>query len=389
MRFIQQLMILVLAAGSLTPAAPSRAAGLGVDTAVAAAPDTALAAEIFGLPGPVELVRDQAPVPGWTVLVSGRVAGYLASTWEVSKSVGYSGQPIEILVGVSSDARIVGARLIRHNEPILTLGISTEDIARYVDAFAGLDLKQPHASTFDSRADLPDIITGATVSTGVIRDAILRTARVVANAHAILGGGVDRIDRVSFEQRGWEQLMTSGALKRTTVSLDTAHDALAAAKLPPPTGNGAFLDMWVSVLDPPTIGKSLLGQQGYTRAMASLGPGQFALFVASRGLHSHRGTGWRKTGEFDRIRLIQGDEAVVFNKDDYRRIDTLATRDAPKLKEMSLFRVPADRIDPARPFLVEVIARRKSTDGEVLMRIPLDYVLPAEFLLARQQLPEH
>ena len=39
--------------------------------------------------------------------------------------------------GVTPDAKIAGAELMRHNEPVLTLGISTEDIAAYVSGFAG------------------------------------------------------------------------------------------------------------------------------------------------------------------------------------------------------------------------------------------------------------
>ena len=44
-------------------------------------------------------------------------------------------QPVD--AGAEYAERIAGAELMRHNEPILTLGISTEDIANYVSAFAG------------------------------------------------------------------------------------------------------------------------------------------------------------------------------------------------------------------------------------------------------------
>ena len=63
---------------------------------------------------------------------------------------------------------------------MLTLGISTEDIAAYVSGFAGVDLTREQVTAFGVRSDLPDVISRATVSTGVIRDAILRTARTIA-----------------------------------------------------------------------------------------------------------------------------------------------------------------------------------------------------------------
>jgi len=69
---------------------------------------------------------------------------------------------------------------MRPNEPAPTPGISEADIAACVDAIAGLALVKPVVSAFAERADPPPVIARATVSAGVIRDAILRTARAVA-----------------------------------------------------------------------------------------------------------------------------------------------------------------------------------------------------------------
>ena len=70
---------------------------------------------------------------------------------------------------------------MRHNEPVLTLGISDADIAAYVDGFRGHDMSRPAAES----QDLPEVISRATISTGVIRDGIMRTARVLAAAEAL------------------------------------------------------------------------------------------------------------------------------------------------------------------------------------------------------------
>lgn len=66
----------------------------------------------------------------------------IGSTWELASSTGYSGLPLEVLVAVAPDGTIAGAQLMRHNEPVLTLGISDADIAAYVDGFAGYDTAQ-------------------------------------------------------------------------------------------------------------------------------------------------------------------------------------------------------------------------------------------------------
>ncbi|MCC6519694.1 MAG: protein NirI, partial [Tabrizicola sp.] len=145
----------------------SRAEGLIADDALAVtAPTAEQAAMLLGLQGPVQVARIDEGVPGWTVSQGGEIKGQIGSTWEIAGSVGYSGRPLDVLVAVSPQARIVGALLVRHNEPVLTLGISDADIAAYVAGFKGFDLAAPVPDT----SALPPVISRATVSTGVIRD---------------------------------------------------------------------------------------------------------------------------------------------------------------------------------------------------------------------------
>lgn len=347
-----------------------------------ARPDAALARALLGAEGPVTLAREGESPPVWAVTGPQGPLGYIASTWEVAGSVGYSGKPIDILVAVTPEARIAGARLMRQSEPVLTLGISEDDIAAYVDGFAGVDLTRPAVSAFAAREGVPEVIARATVSTGVIRDAILRTARAVALGRGLIAGQGQRIDRVSFERRGWRALLDTGAVATATVSRDRAREALAGAKVPVPEGQGPFLDLALALVDPPTIGRSLLGQRRYTRAVGGLGQGDAAILVASRGIHSHRGHAWRQSGVFERIEVIQGEETIPLTEDDFLRIDALAAEGAPEFREISVFRLPGERFDPARPFRIEVTAARPAGDGgEAVLTAALDYALPAEFLL--------
>ena len=85
-----------------------------------------------------------------------------------------------------------------------------------------------------------------------------------------------------------------------------AAQGLAGARVPVPEGEAPFIDLYAALIDPPTIGRNILGQQQYTRAVGALGPGETALFVASRGLFSHRGTAWLREGVFDRLAVVQG-----------------------------------------------------------------------------------
>ncbi|GAB4387088.1 4Fe-4S binding protein [Albidovulum sp.] len=369
-------LLVRLCAATIAVAGPTGL--LPADAITVATPTPEQAARLTGLAPPLRLIREDGPVPGWSVIAGGAVRAYLGSTWELSGSVGYSGRPIDILFALSPGAEVIGAMLVHQEEPILTLGISEADIAAYVGGFAGLKLDQPRAMR---EAALPDIISRATVSTGVIRDSILRSARTLALGRGLMaaGGG---IDRVRFEPRNWEALAASGALAHRHVSMSEAHEALKGGRMPPEPGPGTFLDLWVALIDPPTIGRSLLGQQVFTSIMGAIGLEDTVLFVASSGLHSHRGIAWRKDGVFDRLIVRQGETVLTFTADDFTRIDRLAPPDAPDFKEISAFRMRAGAgFDPTAPFTVEVRATRQAASGEVVFPIALDYRLPAEFVL--------
>ncbi len=365
----------------LSPLAVLAGGLIADDTLAVTAPTPEQAAELLDLSGPVQLSRIDQGVPGWQVSQAGRVAGHIGSTWEISTTVGYSGRPLDVLVAISPQARITGALLVRHDEPVLTLGISDADIAAYVAGFRGFDL----AATGPAEG-LPDVISRATVSTGVIRDGILRTARTLAIGRGLMAGG-GGIDRLSYQPLGWDQLLGLGALAEVRVTMAEAAKALAGAKVPVEPGDGDFLRLWAGVIDTPTAGKNLLGQREFTRAIGNLGAGGSVLIVMSQGLQSHRGTDWTRTGAFDRLTVVQGETRWQPGAGDYQMVKHLALENVPQLKEISLFALPA-LIDPTQPFTLEVRATRPTERGEVAMTVALPYTLPDAFRLAAPTEPE-
>ncbi|MFN4192781.1 MAG: 4Fe-4S binding protein [Tabrizicola sp.] len=364
-------------------ASPAGGEGLMADDALSVTPPTpAEAAALLDLAGPVQVVRISEGVPGWSVRKDSRVVGEIGSTWEIAGSVGYSGRPLDVLVAVSPEARISGALLVRHNEPVLTLGISDRDISAYVAGFRGFDLAAPEPDT----SALPPVISRATVSTGVIRDGILRTARTLAIGRGLIRAG-DGVDRLTYTPATWDQLLGMSALAEVRVSMTEAAQALAGAKVPVEPGEGDFLHLWAGVIDTPTVGRNLLGQQDFTRAVGNLGAGGPALIVMSQGVQSHRGTDWKKSGVFDRLTVVQGDTRWQPTDDRYQMLRALKLPDAPKMKEISLFALPP-QIDPTRPFTLELRATRPTATGEVAMTVALAYALPDTFRLAAPPEPE-
>jgi NosR/NirI family nitrite reductase transcriptional regulator len=124
--------------------------------------------------------------------------------------------------------------------------------------------------------------------------------------------------------------------------------------------------------------------------MASLGAGDSALFIASTGLHSHRGTGYRTTGVFERLELIQEDKTIRLQKEDYLRLDKVALPGTPPFKELSLFRLmAATSFDATQPFRIEVSAERERLDGTIAaLRVPLAYELPRHYVVQNDAVVE-
>lgn len=374
------LLLAVAASGAGAP--PASAQGLhGAvipdDAIEAAVPDPALAAALFALPEGDQptLSRTETPVPAWRVDSGGATVGLIGSTWELAGSTGYSGRPLDVLVAVTPDGRIAGARLMRHNEPVLTLGISDADIAAYVDGFRGHDMSRPAAES----QDLPEVISRATISTGVIRDGIMRTARVLAAAQ---GGGKGGIDRVSFAPADWAALEAAGALAHVRVSMADAARAMPGAQPPITPSDAPWLELWTGLIDTPTVGRNLLGQQALTAVAGQLGPGEALLAILSRGNQSHRGTDWKRSGRFERIEIAQGDVRLTPAADSYTQVARLPIAGAPETKERSVFRINADPatggIDVTRPFRVTVTTGRSGAT----LPVSAEVTLPEAFRLA-------
>ncbi|MDQ2091778.1 NosR/NirI family protein [Marimonas arenosa] len=378
MRILLATLMLIAGLWTLATPVPVFAQhGAPVDFKAPIAPDQNVAAELMGVQTPVVVTRQDDGVPGWEIAKDGTVLGYIGSTWEIANSVGYSGRPLEVLVGIDTKGKISAARLVRHNEPILTLGISDADIAAYVDGFAGYDLTQVSSG---KQTALPDVISRATVSTGVIRDGILRTARTLAAGRGVIAAKAG-IDRLSYEPLDWPALLAAGALAEAHTSMTDASAAFAGAKVPVPPGEDDFLRFWAGLVDTPTVGQNLLGQQEFTRAIGNLGPDETSLIVIGRGLYSHRGTAWRRSGTFDRIVVLQDDLRWHPTADSYHMVKRLLVDGAPEVKEISLFRLPST-FDPLDPLRIEITATRPSENDTRSMTIGTDYRLPEAFRTA-------
>ena len=387
-RIAKVLMVLAVALSTqICLASPTRAAGnLGRLAQQSDLEALFPAAERFDeLEGPPSVLRARS---------GDEVLGYVFLNSDFVSAIGYSGKPIHVLVAVDRDGVIRGTRLVEHHEPIVLIGIPEWKITAVMEGYVGLNVADFVAAASEHRVD---IVSGATVTVMVIDDSILRSAIRVARAYGLGGlapeppkakGPVRVIDTDVDAIEDWATLVGDGTVRRLRVTVGEINRAfeesgdLVAARRPEPGGpEDPYIELHAALVSIPSIGRSLLGAAEYANLQKRLKPGEQAILLAADGRYSFKGSGYVRGGIFDRFQVIQGDRSVRFRDRYHKRLRRIAADGAPALKEVDLFRVPADvAFDPAVPWRLELlVARATGPTTKAYLTFTLGYNPPDRY----------
>lgn len=364
--------------------------------------------------------------PASTAIYRGTaLAGYVFSSREVTGSTGYSGKPLDLLIGLDTAGRITRVVVHEHHEPILVIGVSEASLTDFVSQYTGLDVRNPVylSGTGPHGRDVPrvtsnedkdgtavtvDGISGASISSVVFNDAVLRSARIIARARGILppaqrqGAAAEpALDLHGFEKKSWPELLREQAVAHLALSVEAVDAAFVAEGKTPWSRAGrsqelaapkdaSFIDLFTALATPARIGRNLLGDLAFNRAVSGLAPGDQLIVIAGNGLYSFKGTAFVRTGVFDRVEIVQDEKTIELEKARYTQIESLAAEAAPEFREAGLFVVPAATgFDPARPWRLEMLvsASGSAGGGEAgapapdIMTFALPYRLPENYFL--------
>lgn len=319
--------------------------------------------------------------------------GFVYLNSDFANATGYSGKPIQLLVGISPKGVLTGLKLVEHKEPIVLVGIPEKRILEALNKLIGTDMGPVVRRA--AAAPQVDIVSGATVTVLVMGDSVVRSAtklirsgRLGAQGNAFADAApraTKAIDQSKSEIRDWESLVGDGSVRRLTLSVSDVNQAFeksgnAAAAARPEDGepDDTFIDLYVADVAVPTIGRSLLGDDGYHRLTARLKPGQRALIVAGTGRYSFKGAAYVRGGIFDRIELIQETNSVRFRDRDHTRLGSLAADGAPDFPEIALFLVPTEfTLDPTEPWVLQLLVQRVvGSRDKAWVTFDLGYTLP-------------
>ena len=389
-RAMATLMLLFCAVLVLS-AAPARA-----ESRLAHFLKEATPADVF--PGADRLGPVAGDPPTVAAYKQSQLLGYVYLNADVVNSTGYSGKPINILVGIGLDGRIAAVKLMEHHEPIVLIGIPAAKLTAFIQSYVGLNYAEtPAAATHGPPVD---IISGATVTTMVIGDSITRSATRVAHSRGLgspqaaltpaAPAVVRKIDESMSAVEGWSALVGDGSVRRLSLSVADINRAFANSGNPlaashPEAGpdDDNFIDLYVAEVSVPSIGRSLLGEGGYNRLKARLKPDQQAVLIAGSGRYSFKGSGYVRGGIFDRIELTQGDSIIRFRDRNHERLGSLSAAGAPDFPEISLFTIPdGENFDATAPWrLVLLVQRAIGARDKAFITFDVGYSLPAKYVL--------
>jgi len=352
--------------------------------------DALEAREVF--PGAARLGDIQGSPPVIPVFKGREQLGYIFITSDFVNTTGYSGKPIHILVAVDMQGVIRAAHLLEHAEPIVLIGIPEARIEAVLENYLGKDMVEFVRG--EGREHKVDAVSGATVTVMVMDDTILRSTIMVARDYG-LGGLQPEIKRKGPEYavdaeisvvKDWQTLIDEGAIRKLTLTIDEINkafeatgDTLAIEKAEQGAPDDIFIELYAAVVTIPSVGRSLLGEVEYRNLIDRLEPGQQALLLTGDGRYSFKGSGYVRGGIFDRFQIIQGDTSFRFHDYNHKRMRKLAAAGSPTLKDVDLFKTPADlHFAPWR--LELLVGRPTGPTDKAFLTFDLAYTPPEVYL---------
>jgi NosR/NirI family nitrous oxide reductase transcriptional regulator len=324
----------------------------------------------------------------------GQQLGFVFLTSDFMNTTGYSGKPIHQLVAMDMQGVIRKVLLVEHHEPIVLIGIPEKRITAVLKDYEGLDVGKLVRGTQEHNVD---IVTGATVTVMVMDDTILLSAIKVARIYGLSGlraerkpaGPVASVNQDIDEIEDWLGLISDGSVRRLKINLQQINQAFAdsgvalAAQFPEEgAADEVFVELYAAVVSIPSIGRSLLGENEYRNLKKKLKPGEQAILLAGDGRFSFKGSGYVRGGIFDRFQIVQGDTSIRFHDNYHKRLRRLAAEGAPELKDVDLFRTPADvQFDAATAWKLELLVGRNiGPTKKAFLTFDLDYSPPQKYL---------
>ncbi len=231
--------------------------------------------------------------------------GYAYQSNDLSDLPGFSGKPIKLLIGLDTQGRFTGVRILSHHEPVFLHGLGQKPLFDFVAQYRGRSLTENIIVNSNKQSDgsgggpvYIDGVSKATVSVIIVNDSILSSALQVARSklEGFAQQPAARPRQDLYQPLDWQQLLQRGLVNHWRLDRETLETAFGQAlenypeldAADPEAGLGdLFSDIYYAYLNAPIIGRNLLGDEAYANLISMLKPGEQVFAVMSAGLYPH------------------------------------------------------------------------------------------------------
>ncbi|MCI2282802.1 4Fe-4S binding protein [Colwellia sp. MSW7] len=298
--------------------------------------------------GPVD--KDIAVTPVYQL---NELLGYVFESDDFTHFIAFSGQTVNILIGIDTQGVITGLKILNHHEPIFLHGLGEQPLFRFIKQYQGHSIKKRFIINARDKTTLDttylDGITRATISVLVINDTIIASALKVAREKlsGFLAPSNITVNPNFYEALTFEQLVNQGYIhywqltrKQAIAETDNSSSALVNEINEVSDEDDNYIELYFAFVNIPIIGKNLLGEQEYHRLLESLKPGEHALMVFNRGSYSFVSENFIPQTVPNRLSATQGELPVdIRDIDFYSYYDPYFALTLPSFNDIKVFRI--------------------------------------------------
>ncbi len=246
----------------------------------------------------------QQDFPVWPVFKNSELLGYAFQSVDLVNFRGWSGHPINMLIGLDLKGKYKGVKVLEHQEPVFRHGLEHQALTRFINQYINHSVtdrvivgsRQRGTTTVNGkRTAYFDGVSRATVSVVVINDSILSSALQVAR-HKLSGYGSTGTASVKenyFEPMDWQQLLQKGYVKEWLITDKDVEQAtgspLSSYQLKNVEAGQSSTEfrIYYTYLNVPSIGRNLLGDAEFERLKTKLEQDEHAIAIMSTGFYSY------------------------------------------------------------------------------------------------------
>ena len=310
----------------------------------------------------------------WTLVnLDGAEAGYVFESEPLAPIPGFSGIPINLLVSMDKEGRLLDVEIIHHNEPIFVSGLGEAPFHNFVTQYRGLSIYDsmsvgvPYGRVEGASSQLYlDGVTKATASVRIAHETVLAAANAVARQkmRGLAAAPLPSPNLQYDENLNFVDLVDQGIARRHRVSNRQIQELFRDSpwqdddEMALADPDGYYLDLWVIDIAPPAVARAVLDADSRAQLarFLSISPEDEPILLIDQGRHGLVSEDFVRNTEPDLIGATQDGLPVALRDAD------LELTLLPGLPAGHQIVLRADRrlgFDPTRPWQLTLKAVRE------------------------------